>query len=321
MELELANVSKSFGGLRAVGGVSFRVPSDTIFGLIGPNGAGKTTVFNLITGVYKPDNGAIKFGDTSLHALKPAQIAGVGIGRTFQNIRLFGQLTVLENLLVACELQKKAHLAAAVLRKDIHYEDEAAMEERAMDLLRIFDLQDHAGDEPTALSYGNQRRLEIARAMMLKPQLLLLDEPAAGMNYGEAEGLKKQIQWLRDTFRLSVVLVEHNMQVVMGVCEQIHVLDHGETIAHGKPADIRVHPKVLAAYLGEEENSSLVLAHVTERSRPDLPPVSSDKMPVSEKLSERDEKALSDNLMKALDSAIAEPDLPELKRDPDKDKF
>lgn len=321
MELELENVSKSFGGLRAVGNVSFRVPSDAIFGLIGPNGAGKTTVFNLITGVYKPDKGAIKFGTTDLHPLKPAQIAGAGIGRTFQNIRLFGQLTVLENLLVACELQKKAHLAAAVLRAPVHYEDEAAMEERAMDLLRIFDLHEMADEIPTALSYGNQRRLEIARAMMLKPQLLLLDEPAAGMNYGEAEGLKTQIQWLRDTFRLSVVLVEHNMQVVMGVCEEIHVLDHGETIAHGTPDQIRAHPKVLAAYLGEDENSALVLAQVTERSRPDLPPVSSDKMPVSEKLSEREEKALSDNLKRALDSAIAEPDLPEFKRDPDKDKF
>jgi branched-chain amino acid transport system ATP-binding protein len=321
MELELSNVSKSFGGLRAVGGVSFRVPSDRIFGLIGPNGAGKTTVFNLITGVYKPDNGSIKFGTTALHSLRPAQIAGTGVGRTFQNIRLFGQLTVLENLLVACELQKKAHLAAAVLRAPVHYEDEAAMEKQAMELLRIFDLHEMADEIPTALSYGNQRRLEIARAMMLKPQLLLLDEPAAGMNYGEAEGLKTQIQWLRDTFRLSVVLVEHNMQVVMGVCEEIHVLDHGETIAHGTPSEIRVHPKVLAAYLGEEESSAAVLAEVTERSRPDLPPVSSDKMVASEKLSEKEEKALSDNLMRALDSAIAEPDLPEFKRDPDKDKF
>ena len=321
MELVLERVSKSFGGLRAVGNVTFRVPSDTIFGLIGPNGAGKTTVFNLITGVYKPDEGNIKFGTTNLQPLKPAQIAGVGIGRTFQNIRLFGQLTVLENLLVACELQKTATLASAVLRAPVHYEDEISMAARAMDLLRIFDLHEMAHEIPTALSYGNQRRLEIARAMMLKPQLLLLDEPAAGMNYGEAEGLKKQIQWLRDTFRLSVVLVEHNMQVVMGVCEEIHVLDHGETIAHGTPEAVRAHPKVLAAYLGEEETSAVVLAQVTELSRPELPPVSSDKMPVSEKLSEHEEKALSDNLMRALDSAIAEPDLPEFKRDPDKDKF
>jgi ABC-type methionine transport system ATPase subunit len=157
--------------------------------------------------------------------------------------------------------------------------------------------------------------------MMLKPRALLLDEPAAGMNYGEAEGLKKQIQWLRDTFKLSIVLVEHNMQVVMGVCEQIHVLDHGETIARGTPDDIRVHPKVLAAYLGEDENSAAVLAQVTERSRPELPPVSSDKMPISQKLSEAEEKTLSYSLKRALESAVEEPDLPEFKRDPDKDKF
>jgi branched-chain amino acid transport system ATP-binding protein len=160
---------------------------------------------------------------------------------------------VIENLLVACELQKRAHLAAAILRLPVHYADEAAMYTRAMELLRVFDLQDVADEAPTSLPYGNQRRLEIARAMMLEPKLLLLDEPAAGMNYGEAEGLKTQIRWLRDTFDLAVVLVEHNMQVVMGVCEEIHVLDHGETIAHGTPEQVRTHPKVLAAYLGEDE--------------------------------------------------------------------
>ena len=251
MDLVLQHVSKSFGGLRAVFDVSFTVKKNVIFGLIGPNGAGKTTVFNLITGVYKHDAGTIRFGDHDLAPLKPAQVAAVGIARTFQNIRLFSQLTVIENLLVACELQKRAHLAAAVLRLPVHYEDERAMNERAMELLRVFDLEDVAGEPPTSLPYGNQRRLEIARAMMLKPKLLLLDEPAAGMNYGEAEGLKTQIRWLRDTFDLSVVLVEHNMQVVMGVCEDIHVLDHGETIAHGNADDVRADPNVLAAYLGE----------------------------------------------------------------------
>lgn len=251
-DLVLENVTKNFGGLRAVGGVGFTVPHKSIFGLIGPNGAGKTTVFNLVTGVYKIDAGAIRFGATDLAVLKPAQIAAAGIARTFQNIRLFGQLTVVENLLVACELQKRAHLGAAIARLPVHYEDEERMHAQALELLRVFDLHDMADEAPTSLSYGNQRRLEIARAMMLKPKLLLLDEPAAGMNYGEAEGLKTQIRWLRDTFELSVVLVEHNMQVVMGVCEEIHVLDHGETIAHGKPDEIRQHPKVLAAYLGEE---------------------------------------------------------------------
>ncbi len=255
-DLVLQGVSKSFGGLKAVSDVSFRVPTGSIFGLIGPNGAGKTTVFNLVTGVYKFEAGTISFGTTDIAPLKPAQIAAAGIARTFQNIRLFAQLTVLENLLVACEIDKKAHLGSALLRLPIHFEDERKMTKRAMDLLEVFELQGAAEEAPASLSYGNQRRLEIARAMMLSPKLLLLDEPAAGMNYGEAEGLKTQIRWLRDTFKLTVVLVEHNMQVVMGVCEEIHVLDHGESIAHGTPAEIKTHPKVLAAYLGSEEEEA-----------------------------------------------------------------
>ena len=252
MELILEHVSKGFGGLRAVADVAFRVREKSIFGLIGPNGAGKTTVFNLVTGVYRPDAGAIRLGDRELTRLPPAAIAGAGVGRTFQNIRLFGQLSVLENLLVACELQKKAHLGSAILRRPSHYEDERTMRTRALELLRVFDLEGAAEAQPTSLSYGNQRRLEIARAMMLSPRVLLLDEPAAGMNSGEADGLTKQIRWLRDTFGVAVVLVEHNMQVVMSVCEEIHVLDHGETIAHGSPDEVRNDPKVLAAYLGDE---------------------------------------------------------------------
>ncbi len=249
--LELRHVSKRFGGLKAVSDVSFTVPERCIFGLIGPNGAGKTTVFNLVTGVYDFE-GAITFGSVSLARKKPAEIARLCIGRTFQNIRLFPSLTVLENVLVACEKRRRAHLGAALLRSPLFYSDEAAMRKEAMELLEIFKLDGMADEMSTALSYGNQRRLEIARAMMLQPKMLLLDEPAAGMNYGEAEGLKEQIRWLRDQFELTVVLVEHNMQVVMGVCEEIHVLDHGETIAHGSPEEIKKHPKVLAAYLGEE---------------------------------------------------------------------
>ncbi len=251
--LILKNVTKRFGGLRAVGDVTFTVAPRSIFGLIGPNGAGKTTVFNLITGVYKPDEGSQIFcGNVDLLPLKPPMIARLGVARTFQNIRLFGQLSVIENVLVASEKNRKAHLGAALLRSALFYSDEAETNARALDLLKIFDLDKMADEAATSLSYGNQRRLEIARAMMLKPTVLLLDEPAAGMNYGEAEGLKKQIQWLRDEFDLTVVLVEHNMQVVMGVCEELHVLDHGETIAHGTPEHVKKDPKVLAAYLGEE---------------------------------------------------------------------
>ena len=255
--LDLRGVSKTFGGLRAVSDVTFAVPERSIFGLIGPNGAGKTTLFNLITGVYKADVGTIRFRSTDLVSLKPAQIARVGVARTFQNIRLFGQLTVLENVLIACEHKRKAHILSALLRTELFFRDEEAMKARALELLAIFDLDTMADEVSTSLSYGNQRRLEIARAMMLDPKLLLLDEPAAGMNYGEAEGLKTQIRWLRDRFDLTVVLVEHNMQVVMGVCEDLHVLDHGETIAQGTPEVVRKHPMVLAAYLGEDADEEL----------------------------------------------------------------
>jgi branched-chain amino acid transport system ATP-binding protein len=252
MDLVLRGVSKSFGGLRAVSDVSLNVGARSIFGLIGPNGAGKTTLFNLVTGVYRSDAGTIHFGETDLSRLAPAAIASAGVARTFQNVRLFAQLTALENLLVACEVHKRAGLLAAVFRTKAHRADEDAMRARASSLLEVFGMQAHASAPAGSLSYGDQRRLEIARAMMTEPKLLLLDEPAAGMNTREARALMDQIRWLRETFRVSVVLVEHNMQVVMGVCEAIHVLDHGETIASGLPAAVRADPKVLAAYLGAD---------------------------------------------------------------------
>jgi len=257
--LTIEHLSKRFGGLKAVSDVSFSVPERAIFGLIGPNGAGKTTVFNLMTGVYDFE-GRIEFGGKSLARMRPSQIANLGIARTFQNIRLFQSMTVIENVLVACEKKRKAHLGAALLRSPLFFRDEEEMRAEALRLLSIFKLESMAEEVSTNLSYGNQRRLEIARAMMLRPRLLLLDEPAAGMNYGEAEGLKEQIRWLREEFEITIILVEHNMQVVMGVCEDIHVLDHGETIAHGTPDVIKRHPKVLAAYLGEDEDDAPVSA-------------------------------------------------------------
>jgi branched-chain amino acid transport system ATP-binding protein len=254
--LELCGVTKSFGGIRALSDVGFAVPERSVFGLIGPNGAGKTTVFNLVTGVYTPDAGSIVYLSRDLVGVKPARIAAAGIARTFQNIRLFAQLSVLENVLVACETTRSAGLRGALARSRHFHEEEHAMRDRALSMLDVFGLADMADDQSTSLSYGNQRRLEIARAMMLRPRLLLLDEPAAGMNYAEAENLKKQIRWLRDTFAVTVLLVEHNMQVVMGVSDEIHVLDYGQTIAQGVPRFISQHPKVLAAYLGEEIPSS-----------------------------------------------------------------
>ena len=254
MSLSLRSVGKRFGGLRAVHDVTFEVGDGLIFGLIGPNGAGKTTLFNLVAGVYSCDEGTISFGKTDLTHLRPAQIAAAGVARTFQNIRLFGQLTVLENLLVAGdarEARRRSGILTAIFESPAAQEAEEETRRRAMDLLRAFELYEARDAEPQSLPYGHQRRLEIARAMMLSPKLLLLDEPAAGMNYGEAEGLLAQLRWLRDTFGLTVVLVEHNMQVVMGASDEIHVLDRGETLAHGTPAEIRKHPKVLAAYLGD----------------------------------------------------------------------
>jgi len=256
--LVLRHVDKRFGGLRAVGDVSFHVEKGSIFGLIGPNGAGKTTVFNLITGVYRADVGEILLGEganaVNLVGKSSSAVAACGVARTFQNIRLFASMTVLDNVLVAGELQRKAGVGREVLRSPRALDDERRLEARARKLLTAMGLEDLADAPATSLPYGSQRRLEIARALMLEPRLLLLDEPAAGLNYGEAESLKAQIKALRDDYELTVVLVEHNMQVVMGVCERIHVLDHGETIAEGTPDEIKKDRKVIAAYLGEDED-------------------------------------------------------------------
>ena len=251
MLLDLRGVSKKFGGLRAIHDVSFGVAKRRIFGLIGPNGAGKTTLFNVVSGVVRPDAGEVHFEGADLAKMKSAQIAAIGIARTFQNVRLFSELTVVENLLVASELGRETRTAAALLRTRAHDEEEIALRRRALEMLRVFELEKFADAKSTSLAYGSQRRLEIARAMMLAPKLLLLDEPAAGMNTKEGDELTTQIRWLRDTFDLTVMLVEHNMRVVMASCEEVHVLDHGETIAHGAPEEIRNDARVVASYLGK----------------------------------------------------------------------
>ncbi len=251
--LELKSIDKIFGGLHAVRGVSFAVERGSIFGLIGPNGAGKTTLFNVITGVYRPEHGEILLSGKALTGLRPALVAARGVARTFQNIRIFRTMTVAENVMVAGHHLHSASIADAMLRTRRYQRDELALNKRAHELLAILGLLDLAHEVAGSLPYGSQRRLEIARALMLSPALLLLDEPAAGMNSQEAQTLNEQIRFLRDQLGLTVILVEHNMAVVMKVCDAIHVVDHGETIAQGSPTEIKAHPKVLAAYLGEEE--------------------------------------------------------------------
>jgi branched-chain amino acid transport system ATP-binding protein len=250
--LRLESVGKVFGGLHALRAISFDVPEGTIFGLIGPNGAGKTTIFNVVTGVYRPDSGRVLFSGDDISGLGPARVAERGVARTFQNIRLFRSMTVLENVMVAGHHLHRAGVVSAVFRSARYLADERALEERAHELLDVLGLSAQRSDVAGSLPYGSQRRLEIARALMLGPKLLLLDEPAAGMNSSEGRELERQIRRLREQFALTIVLVEHNMSVVMSVCERIHVVDHGETVTEGPPAKIQTHPKVLAAYLGQE---------------------------------------------------------------------
>lgn len=243
-------VTMRFGGLTAVNELNMTLNAGDLYGLIGPNGAGKTTIFNLLTGVYTPTEGEIIFEGRSIVGKKSWKIAELGIARTFQNIRLFADLSVLDNVRVAFARRQKASLLSTLAVGPRFRSEERRIEKEALALLEIFKLRDLAEDRAGSLPYGSQRRLEIARAMATKPKLLCLDEPAAGMNPAESRELMNLIRWVRDRFRMTILLVEHNMTVVMGVCERVQVLDYGSTICIGTPEEVRHDTRTIHAYLG-----------------------------------------------------------------------
>ena len=247
---QVENVSLSFGGLKAVVDFHLDLKPGDLHGLIGPNGAGKTTVFNLITGIYRPDQGSIRIADKTLQGLAPWDIAHAGVARTFQNIRLFPDLSVIDNVRTANHLRKKHTLLHTLLRAPRQLVDEKTMSDRARELLDVIGLLHHENSLARNLPYGDQRRLEIARALATFPKVLLLDEPAAGMNLSEKKNLITLVEKIRKRFDVTILLIEHDMNLVMSLCEKITVLDHGQTIAMGTPAEVQRNEEVIRAYLG-----------------------------------------------------------------------
>ncbi|WP_026733582.1 ABC transporter ATP-binding protein [Fischerella sp. PCC 9605] len=250
--LEAKALTRRFGGLVAVNNISFTVNKYEIFGLIGPNGAGKTTLFNLITGLIPPSSGQLTYQNQEISQLRPHQIAALGIARTFQNIRLFGELSALENVIIARHLHTHSNMFTGVLGVPPAPAEERKSKQKAWELLELVGLQERAEEKARNFAYGDQRRLEIARALALEPQVLLLDEPAAGMNPSEKQQLSEFIRNLRDLFHLTVILIEHHVPLVMGLCDRIAVLDFGQLIALGEPTAVKNNPAVIEAYLGTE---------------------------------------------------------------------
>lgn len=249
--LKTENLSIDFGGLRAVNNLNMGINEGELVGLIGPNGAGKTSVFNLLTGVYKPTEGSIKISGVNTFNLKTNKIVELGISRTFQNIRIYKQLSVLDNVRISLDQKENYSTLAAIFRTKKFRNMESELTKKALEYLRMFDLDSMANNRADSLSYGNQRKLEIARALACNPKLLLLDEPAAGMNPNETQELMEIIRNIRDNMGISILLIEHDMDLVMGICERLYVLNFGEIIAKGNPLEIQNNPEVIKAYLGD----------------------------------------------------------------------